>query len=309
MNIRPAALLFSVVVILVGGVYFYTSTSNNEKSVNTELPVPVEDKITETAAEEKPAATGSPADSSSAVLPKTSPAPTEVNPVRSRTSNGVKQHDPPAKIAQETAVPSSSDEPPLKLKGIGVNFEDFKFTKEKLQFDRLFMGFGFVIPGSSSSSGQNKSNPQPTFVVPLGTPVRSLVDGIVAAIPTLWSGDYSIQVTADGKMQKWVYETEHIINPKVKVGDRVTAGQIIGEASTFDQGAPAGYGTVEIGILKGGQTPEHVCPFAYLDDSIREETLAKMRNLFQTWEDYTGNQALYPDSEIPGCLTTDAIPG
>jgi len=298
MNIRPAALLFSVVVILVGGIYFYSSTPNNGVSVSTEMPVPVEDKITETVAEEKPAATKSPDASASVALPKTSPVSPEV-----------KQPDPPAKIAQETAVPSNTDEPPLKLKGIGVNFEDFKFTKEKLQFDRLFMGFGFVIPGSSSSSGQNKSNPQPTYVVPLGTPVRSLVDGIVAAIPTLWSGDYSIQVTADGKMQKWVYETEHIINPKVKVGDRVTAGQIIGEASTFDQGAPAGYGTVEIGILKGGQTPEHVCPFAYLDDSVREETFAKMRNLFQTWEDYTGNQTLYPDSEIPGCLTTSSIEG
>src|SRR3989338_10054368 len=263
MNIRPAALLFSVVVILVGGIYFYSSTPNNGVSVSKEMPVPVEDKITETVAEEKPAATKSPDASASVALPKTSPVSPEV-----------KQPDPPAKIAQETAVPSNTDEPPLKLKGIGVNFEDFKFTKEKLQFDRLFMGFGFVIPGSSSSSGQNKSNPQPTFVVPLGTPVRSIVDGIVAAIPTLWSGDFSIQVTADGKMQKWVYETEHIINPKVKVGDRVTAGQIIGEASTFDQGAPAGYGTVEIGILKGGQTPEHVCPFAYLDDSVREETFA-----------------------------------
>ena len=308
MNIRPAALLFSVAVIFAG-VYFYTSTSNNEASVSTEMPVPVADKITETVAEEKPTATGSSDASAPSAPPDTSPAPTEVNPVRSKTSNGVKQPASPARIAQETAVPSNTDEPPLKLKGIGVNFEDFKFTKEKLQFDRLFMGFGFVIPGSSSSSGQNKSNPQPTYVVPLGTPVRSLVDGIVAAIPTLWSGDYSIQVTADGKMQKWVYETEHIINPKVRVGDRVTAGQIIGEASTFDRGAPAGYGTVEIGILKGGQTPEHVCPFAYLDDSVREEIFAKMRNLFQTWEDYTGNQALYPDSEIPGCLTTDSIPG
>ena len=297
MNIRPAALLLSVAVILAG-VYFYSSTSNNEVSVSAEIPVPVADKSTETVAEEKPAATGSPADSSSESLPKTSPVSPEI-----------KQPDPPARIAQETAVPSNTDEPPLKLKGIGVNFEDFKFTKEKLQFDRLFMGFGFIIPASSSSSGQNKSNPQPTYVVPLGTPVRSLVDGMVAAIPTLWSGDYSIQVTADGKMQKWVYETEQIINPKVKVGDRVTAGQIIGEASTFDQGAPAGYGTVEIGILKGGQTPEHVCPFAYLDDSVREETFAKMRNLFQTWEDYTGNQTLYPDSEIPGCLTTSSIEG
>src|SRR3989344_1270946 len=149
MNIRPATLLLSVAVIFAG-VYFYTSTSNNEASVSTEMPVPAADKITETVAEAKPAATGSSDASAPSALPKTSPVSPEVNPVRSRTSNGVKQPDPPAKIAPETAVPSSSDEPPLKLKGIGVNFEDFKFTKEKLQFDRLFMGFGFVIPGSSS---------------------------------------------------------------------------------------------------------------------------------------------------------------
>src|SRR3989344_4844968 len=172
----------------------------------------------------------------------------EASPVPQRSPTLLSPLNPPATTVQPTALPSNTDEPPLKLKGIGVNFEDFKFTKEKLQFDRLFMGFGFVIPGSSSSSGQNKSNPQPTYVVPLGTPVRSLVDGIVAAIPTLWSGDYSIQVTADGKMQKWVYETEHIINPKVAVGDKVTAGQVIGEVINFDKGAAAGYGAVEIGI-------------------------------------------------------------
>ncbi|HCB22503.1 TPA: hypothetical protein DEP06_01670, partial [Candidatus Daviesbacteria bacterium] len=45
-------------------------------------------------------------------------------------------------------VSQNTDEPPLKLKSIGVEFSDFKFTKEKLQFNRLFMGYGFVIPGS-----------------------------------------------------------------------------------------------------------------------------------------------------------------
>ncbi|MBI2035027.1 MAG: hypothetical protein HYT11_04810 [Candidatus Levybacteria bacterium] len=84
----------------------------------------------------------------------------------------------------------SLDEPPLKLKSIGVNFEDFEFTKQKLEFGKPFMEYGFVIPGSSASSGKDKSNPQPTYVVPLGTPVRSIVDGIVVAIPTLWSGDF-----------------------------------------------------------------------------------------------------------------------
>lgn len=215
---------------------------------------------------------------------------------------------PTASLQNDKVV--NLDEPPLKLKSIGVNFEDFKFTKAKLQFNRLFMPFGFVIPGNETSSGKDKSNPQPTFILPLHTPVRSIVDGVVAAMPIVWSGDYSIQVTKSGKLEKWVYETEHVINPKVKVGDKVTAGQIIAEVGSFGGGDPPGFGAVEIGILKGGQTPEHVCPFAYLDDSIKKETFTKMKNLFKSWEEYIGDQSLYDESlPIPGCLTLDSIPG
>lgn len=210
----------------------------------------------------------------------------------------------------QVAPPGSvgnSDKPPLKLKSIGVEFSDFKFTRGKLQFGRIFMPYGFYIQGGIGNP--SKYNPQPTFVVPLGTPVRSLVDGVVANIITVWSGDYSIQVTADGKMQKWVYETEHVINPKVKVGDRVTAGEIIAEVSAFDKGAPSGYGTVEIGVLKGGNSPQHVCPFAYLDDSIKEEAFAKIKTLFKSWQDYVGDQTLYGETKVPGCLTLDPIEG
>lgn len=201
-----------------------------------------------------------------------------------------------------------SNEPPLKLKSIGIEFSDFKFTKEKLQFNRLFMGYGFYIPRGNDNP--SKYNPQPTFIVPLGTPVRSLVDGVVAAIPTLWSGDYSIQVTTDGKMQKWIYETEHVRNPTVKVGDRVKAGQIIAEVGSFGGGDPPGFGSVEIGILRGGQNPDHVCPFAYIDDSIKDKTFIKMRDLFKSWEEYVGDKTLYDESlTIPGCLTLDSIEG
>jgi hypothetical protein len=205
----------------------------------------------------------------------------------------------------------NSDEPPLKLKSIGVNFEDFKFTKEKLQFNRLFMGYGFVIPGNETSSGMNKSNPQPTFILPLGTPVRSLVDGVVANMPTLWSGDISIQVTKSGQLEKWVYEVEHVINPKVKVGEKVKFGQIIAEVGSFGNGDPPGFGAVEIGLLHGGGEglPEHVCPFAFLDDTIKEETFKKMNDLFKSWEEYVGDQTLYDETTIPGCLTLNPIEG
>ena len=233
---------------------------------------------------------------------------------------------PTSKVQEKLPISSpvqkevNPDEPPLKLKNIGVNLDyynpetnkagDFEFTKTRLEFNRLFMGFGFVIPADVASSNKEKSNPQPTFIVPLGTPVRSLVDGVVAAMPTLWSGDISIQVTTDGKMQKWIYETEHVRNPKVKVGDRVSAGQVIAEVDNFGNSAPSGFGATEIGILKGGQKPEHVCPFAYLDESIKEETLKKLTFLFKSWEEYTGDKTLYDEANpIPGCLTLDPIEG
>ncbi|MDO8495275.1 MAG: M23 family metallopeptidase [bacterium] len=214
----------------------------------------------------------------------------------------------------------SGDKPPVLLKSIGINLDyydpgsgragDFLFAKQNLQFNRLFMGYGFFIPSSSASP--NKYNPQPTYILPLGTPVRSLVDGIVANMPTLWSGDYSIQVTKSGELERWVYETEHIINPKVKVGDKVKAGQIIGEVSNFDHGAPAGFGAVEIGILHGGGDgpPEHVCPFTYLDPSIKEEIGKKIIAFYKSWEEYVGDPTLYDESiSTPGCLILDPIEG
>src|SRR3989344_224027 len=293
-----------VLLALVGGFFLFNSSVSRENQVldNKNVAAVVGEESTVLPPPPPPSAPvqkNQPAkyQDHASVPPPPPPAPVQA-PI-------VQQHFTP----QPPSAQTNPDEPPLMLKGIGVNFEDFKFTKEKLQFGRLFMGFGFVIPGSSSSSGQAKSNPQPTYVLPLGTPVRSLVDGVVAAIPTLWSGDVSIQVTADGKMQKWIYETEHLVNPKVVVGDKVVAGQIIGEVGSFGNGDPPGYGAVEIGILKGGQTPEHVCPFAYLDDSIREATFAKMGNLFQSWEEYVGDQGLYTDTEIPGCLTLKPVEG
>lgn len=204
-----------------------------------------------------------------------------------------------------------SDTPPLLIKNLGIDFDkDLVFTKEKLEFDAIFFDYGFVIPANTSATGKDKTNPQPTFIVPLGTPARSLVDGIVVAIPTLWSGDYSVQVTSDGQMQKWIYETEHLINPKVKVGDKVTAGQIVGEVSNFNHGAPTGFGTVEIGLLKGGNPPSHVCPFLYLDPSIKEAVFTKLRAFYKAWNEYRG-KTIYNESaySVPGCLTLSSIEG
>jgi len=221
--------------------------------------------------------------------------------------------------AQNAPTSSNQDEPPLLLKSIGVNLDyydpatnkagDFLFTKEKLQFDRLFMGYGFVIPADVAQGGNAKSNPQPTFILPLGTKVLALVDGVVADIPTLYSNDFSVMVASSANSQ-WRYETEHVINPVVKKGDTVKAGQVVAEVSDYDKGSPAGYGIVEIGILKGGNPPQHICPFTYLDPTVKDDVFKKMTAFFKAWEGYISDPSLYDESNAtPGCLATDPING
>jgi prepilin-type N-terminal cleavage/methylation domain-containing protein len=214
--------------------------------------------------------------------------------------------------AQEVAKKSE-----VKIKHLGVNLDtynpatnkagDFEFTKENMAFNMLFFDYGFVVP--ASSAGSEKKNPQPTFILPLGTKVYALVDGEVFDVPKLYSNDYSVMVKGEGS--ELIFETEHVINVKVKKGDKVKAGDVIAEVSDYDAKNYAGLGLVEIGVLKGGNPPSHVCPFDYLDDSIKDSTLKKITALQKSWEEYRGDDSIYDESKvvIPGCLTRDPIEG
>lgn len=212
---------------------------------------------------------------------------------------------------------SSTESGDVKIKHLGVNLDyydpatnkagDFEFTKEKMSFNRLFFEFGYVVP--ANSAGPEKRNPQPTFILPLGSKVYSLVDGTVSDVPTLYSGDYSVMVQAEGS--DLVFETEHVINVVVKKGDKVKAGQVVAEVSDYDAHNYAGMGLVEIGILKGGNPPSHICPFDYLDDSIKKDTFDKLNALMKSWEEYLGDTSIHDEASavVPGCLSRDPVEG
>ncbi|TSC65674.1 MAG: Uncharacterized protein CEO22_386 [Candidatus Berkelbacteria bacterium Gr01-1014_85] len=186
---------------------------------------------------------------------------------------------------------------------------DLLFTKAKLgEFDLPFFPYGFEI--LANSAGPAKKNPQPTFIVPLGTKVLSIVDGVVQQIPQLYSQDYSIMV-GQSLNSSTVYETEHVIKPIVKVGDKVKAGQVIAEVSDYDSKNTPGYGLVEIGILEGGNPPQHSCPFSELDPSVKDKISEQLKTLYQDWETYRTNTKLYDETKEPitGCLSLDKIEG
>jgi hypothetical protein len=203
----------------------------------------------------------------------------------------------------------------VKIEHIGINLApydpetntvgDVMFTEEQLgEYDMPYFDYGFQVEASSAAPA--RKNPQPTFIVPLGTKVHSLVDGVVTNVPKLYSDDYSVHVQAS-EDSEMIFETEHIINVTVKVGDTVKAGDVLGEVSDYDAHNYAGLGLYEIGILIGGNPPSHICPFLYLDDSIKDETNEALLSLYKAWNEYRGKQIYDENLETPGCIITDAI--
>lgn len=206
-----------------------------------------------------------------------------------------------------------------KIKHLGFNLDyydpatnragDFIFTKATFGagIQQLFMNYGNVVP--ATSAGPSRANPQPTFILPLGTKVHSLVDGEVVNVPQLYSGDYSVMVQGEGS--DLTFETEHVINVKVKKGDKVKAGDVIAEVSDYDVKGYNGLGLFEIGILKSGNPPSHLCVFDYLDDSIKDDMYKKITALQKSWEEYRGDSSIYDETKIitPGCESREPIEG
>lgn len=160
--------------------------------------------------------------------------------------------------------------------------------------------------------------PQLTFIVPLGTPVISMVNGTVCDIPTLWSGDFSIRVapppmTCTRGMAYVLYEHEHVLAPSVKVGQKVVAGQQIAIVSDFNPNWKAkGLGTLETGIFftrPGVNQPLHACLALFLDPKRKAAMLSALSSVFAAWEAERGDPSLYDEARmpVPGCYTSSEI--
>lgn len=222
--------------------------------------------------------------------------------------------------SDSSSAKSKTIESSDKIKHIGITlgeydqatqtFGDVVFTKLDVDggsLDSIFQEYGRL--GGAGTPGGQRRNPQPTFVVKPGTKVHALVDGKVVNVPKLYSNDYSVHVQPEGS--DLIFETEHVQNVKVKVGNTVKAGDVVAEASNYDSRNLNGLSLVEIGVLIPGNPPKHACTFDYLDDSIKSETLEQITALENAWEKYMGNFNLYQQEAepVPGCITRDQIEG
>jgi len=169
-------------------------------------------------------------------------------------------------------------------------------------------------------------SPQMTFIVPINTKVRAIVSGTVCDVRYLglsYSEDYTIGIgvsvngqpacqfdpgsgRGSGVVATW--EHEHVMKPIVKQGDKVTAGQVIAEASWYTKDSQLyrnNLALYEIGVLT--QTPSgspvHLCPGLYLAPSAKGRLLSDLATAARAYEVNAGVSVYSPQALATGCVT------
>ena len=228
------------------------------------------------------------------------------------------------------AQPSSQRDIPAIIQNWGFNFADYSAATGKAG-DMQIKGITsptFTGPNAATDNAmyrlligpigemvQGMVEPQFGFYLPIGTSVISMVTGTVCDVPKLYSNDYSVRVAPPGMkcMQGGAYilfEHEHLLNPTVKVGDKVTAGQKLGVVSDYNPHWKAkGLGVIETGVFfskKGSTKPWHACLSSFIDPSKKSAMLATLSSAFAAWETERGDTTFYDEARMSpvGCYTT-----
>ena len=194
----------------------------------------------------------------------------------------------------------------------GVTPPTFGNAADDAMYRHIFGVYGMVLKANGMKE------PQITIIAPLGTPVISMVDGTVCNLSKVWSNDYTVGVAPIGTpcmIGNWatvLFEHEHLINPMVKVGDKVKAGQQIGTVSDYNQHWKAkGFGMIEIGVFfvkKGSNKSSwHACLGNYLAPAKRDSMLAVLTSVQMAWMAELSDPTLYDlGAQNPVvCLTND----
>lgn len=200
------------------------------------------------------------------------------------------------------------------LKNLGVNIDswdketnragDILFRRAPYPDNKIFTEAGLLVRGPQGL----KRLPEMTFFLPRGTKVFSAVDGFVEKID-FWedSKDYGVHIKTD-KNSLWMLSYEHLVNLRIKEGDMVKVGQVVGEVSPYKVFSEMDdeTGVFEIVVWKGGSTFDDivkVCPFLALEDSLKPVYEEKITTLAREWEEFIGEDVYNESAWVaPGCL-------
>jgi hypothetical protein len=161
-----------------------------------------------------------------------------------------------------------------------------------------FYFFGDMLEG-------NRINPTLEFAsVRDGAKVIASIDGEVTFIKEQGS-DRAVFLQTDSEAD-WIIGYDHLVNVVVKQGDRVKAGDVLGEPAVQGNGLKR----FEIQINNRGESPEYsYCPTAMLHSEVKARVIDELKTMMLAWNSLAGKNIYDIASQEPlGCSAPKVLP-
>jgi hypothetical protein len=168
-----------------------------------------------------------------------------------------------------------------------------QYEFDTVHTQKAFMEFnGLLIDDGTGLAGGRL--PHFTFVVPAGTAIYSMSDGIVMAVeqnPNV--SDFEVRIAPDDT-SRYLLVYDHLDQVTVSAGDTVVAGEQIAQATTMK--------------VEADVTLDHsvsLCPVDFFDPSVATQLEDKLTQLMLDWETFKKDDTLYDEASMykPGCVT------
>ncbi len=202
------------------------------------------------------------------------------------------------------SLEESTDEPDIELQNFGLSSLDSveinKFAVSEYNSNGLK---GFYVFGDKLSEG--RTNPNFEFAsLKDGTKVVAAIDGVIGFVKQQ-DGDFEVFLMPKDD-SVWTIGYDHLVNVTVKQGDKVKAGDVLGEPAVQNNGLTR----FEIQINKGQDDDTvHICPSTLLAASVKDKLLADLVAMQNSWESATGLELYDVSAQDPtGCLVKTLTP-
>ncbi len=169
---------------------------------------------------------------------------------------------------------------------------DFVFLERE---QKVFLEFGAIV---SAGGGGTKELPTFEYKIQPEAVVFAIAEGTVTRFAFQEdTEDYEFAVRSD-RDPAFEVGYDHVLNPTVSPGDRVEAGDILGNPGTWSERL----GRFEI-MINNSETGLSYCPFTFFDPNLADEYQQQVSRFMADWEAFKGDPTVYDEENhaCPGC--------
>jgi hypothetical protein len=191
--------------------------------------------------------------------------------------------------------------PDFSIHGLGVNFSpwdpstnragDFLFKPDEWI---IFLEFGFVVGTGSGTRELNTFE----YKIDRNALVKAIAEGRITRFD-YQSDTQDYEIEAKSVVNPfWAVCYDHVTNPRVALGDRVSSGTVLGNPETLYEDL----GRFEISIGNNA-TGLAYCPLSIFDADSADAYREKVLRLMTDWEAFKNDTSIYDQENhvVPGC--------